>query len=63
MGWIMSILNKKDKQKKVLPEAALIEQLGLRVLALEERFENHAHINQTSIGDPSPYPILVIKVK
>lgn len=57
------LFNKKDKQKEVSPETALIERLELRVLALEERFENHAHINQTSIGDPSPYPILVTKVK
>lgn len=59
----MSIFNKKDKPKQASTETELVEQLMLRVLALEDRFENHAHISPTGIGGQSPYPILVIKDK
>lgn len=58
----MQIFNKKEK-KQLPTESELIEQLMLRVTALEDRFENHAHVSPTAISNPSPYGILVIKGK
>lgn len=58
----MQLSNKKDK-KQPTSETGLIEQLTLRVLALEDKFENHEHVSQTAIGSPSPYSVLVIKEK
>ena len=51
---------KKDKPKQESNEPELIDQLMLRVIALEDKFDGHGHVRQTAQNEPSPYPVLVI---
>jgi len=58
----MSIF-KKDKAKPESNEPELIDQLILRITALEDKFSQHSHVsrNLVAINEVSPYPVLVIK--
>ena len=60
----MSIF-KKDKAKPESNEPELIDQLLLRITALEDMFAQHSHVsnNPIAINEVSPYPVLVIKEK
>jgi len=56
----MSIF-KKDKLKQESNEPELIDQLILRITALENKFAAHSHVRQNpaAISEPSPYPVLI----
>ena len=60
----MSIF-KKDKLKQESNEPELIDQLILRIMALEDKFTAHSHVsrNLVAINEPSPYPVLRIEGK
>ncbi|HLE87580.1 MAG TPA: hypothetical protein VI727_07925 [Candidatus Brocadiaceae bacterium] len=61
----MSIFNKKDKVKPESSEPNLIDQLTLRITALEDKFAQHSHVsrNPIAIKETSPYPVLRIEGK
>ena len=60
----MSIF-KKDKAKPESNEPELIDQLLLRITALEDMFAQHSHVsrNPIAINEVSPYPVLIIEEK
>ena len=59
------MFSKKKEVKQEATESDLLEQLQLRITALEDKFMAHSHVsrNPIAINETSPYPVLRIEGK